>query len=497
MKQDDTNLFCDDLPTVPRPNIGIILVTGATGYIGGRLVPELTGRGYDVRVMVRTPSLGYYERWPKATIVVGDAMDKRTLKGALEGVHTAYYLIHSLLLGQKKLEEAEIIAASNFAEAASTYGVKRIIYLGGLGDSRAPLSPHLRSRLRVGEVLSSGTVPTTILRAAIIIGSGSASYEIIKHLIRSNIFIFLVPRWAKTKCQPIAIRDVLKYLVGVLESDETIGQSYDIGGDEILTYEEMLQALAKLIHKKRIFISVPVSNVKFFAYLAGIITPVPTQIAHSLMESVVNEVVCKGQELKDIIPMESITYKEALIRAMTIEEKDAISTRWSDAYPPVHELALLLRDLDPPPRYTTVYVQETDKPASLLFNALCRIGGKKGWFNTNYLWRLRGLIDSLLMGVGSLRGRRASLTIRINDVIDFWRVEDLIKDRLLLLRAEMKLPGRAWLEFRITQNQQARLLYIKAWFQPFGLFGIIYWYLLLPLHRFIFKDLIEQIEKSA
>jgi uncharacterized protein YbjT (DUF2867 family) len=497
MKKNEKQFFCKDLPTSHRPDIGKILVTGATGYIGGRLVPELIERGYDVRVMVRTPFLGHYERWPKARIVVGDAMDKQSLERALKGIHTAYYLIHSLLLGQKKLEEAEIIAAWNFTDAASTCGVKRIIYLGGLGDSRAPLSPHLRSRLQVGEILSNSAVPTTILRAAIIIGSGSASYEIIEHLVKSNILIFFIPRWARTKCQPIAIRDVIKYLVGVLEKDETIGQSYDIGGDEILTYEEMLKILATLLKKKRLFVSVPVSNVGFFAYLAGLLTPVPTQIAHSLMASVVNEVICKGQKLGDIIPIKTYSFKEALIGAMTIEEKDAISTRWSDAYPPAHELALLLRDVDPRPRYTSRFFLDTKKSATDLFSAICQIGRKRGWFNTNYLWRLRGLVDRILMGVGSSRGRRASSSIRINDVIDFWRVEDLIKDRFLLLRAEMKLPGRAWLEFRISAKQPDRRLIIKAWFQHNGILGIIYWYLFLPLHKFIFKNLIEQIEKRA
>jgi hypothetical protein len=286
-------------------------------------------------------------------------------------------------------------------------------------------------------------------------------------------------------------------LVGVLEKDETIGQSYDIGGDEILTYEEMLKILATLLKKKRLFVSVPVSNVGFFAYLAGLLTPVPTQIAHSLMASVVNEVICKGQKLGDIIPIKTYSFKEALIGAMTIEEKDAISTRWSDAYPPAHELALLLRDVDPRPRYTSRFFLDTKKSATDLFSAICQIGGKRGWFNTNYLWRLRGLVDRILMGVGSSRGRRASSSIRINDVIDFWRVEDLIKDRFLLLRAEMKLPGRAWLEFRISAKQPDRRLIIKAWFQHNGILGIIYWYLFLPLHKFIFKNLIEQIEKRA
>ncbi len=496
MATDRHDFLCRVLPSRPRPEIGTVLVTGASGYIGGRLVPELLARAYQVRVMVRAASSEHGLRWPGAQIVVADALKPDTLKKALEGVHTAYYLIHSLSLGRKEFEAADIQAAENFRKAAEESRLQRVVYLGGLGDIKSTLSPHLRSRMKVAWTLKQGSVPTTILRAAVIIGSGSASYEIIKHLVK-NLPVILVPSWARTKCQPIAVRDVVKYLVGVLEVPETAGRSYDIGGKDVLTYKQMLKALARLQGKKRLFLFCPCSRIGLFAYLISLVTPVPAPITWCLMEGITNEVICQHEDIKRVLPFEPLGYREALVRAMSREEQDDVHTRWSDAYPPACDLAMKLRELGGVVRYAASYSLLTAKPASALFSSFCRIGGQEGWFHSNWMWRLRGAIDRILLGVGSARGRRSLSSLRVNDVIDFWRVEDLREDALLLLRAEMKLPGMAWLQFHVEPERSQNRLSVKAFFQPRGLFGKAYWFAFLPFHSFIFHNLIKQIERKS
>lgn len=493
--REENNLFCHDLPSMPLAEMGKILVTGASGYIGGRLVPELVARGYKVRVMVRAPSPAYEELWPEVEIIPADAHQLDQLRSALKDIDTAYYLIHSLLLGSKEFAAADIQAAVNFRIAAEENRVKRIIYLGGLGDTQSKLSSHLRSRIQVAEELKKGKVPVTILRAAIIIGSGSASYEIIQHLVK-KLPLILVPRWAMTKCQPIGIRDVVKYLVGVLEIPETSGESFDIGGKEVLSYYEMLKIRAELLNKKRIFLPF-FSFIPLYSFVGGLITPIPAPITRSLMEGLKNEVVCQSNTIRQYLPFEPLTYKEAIIRAMNREEQDRIYTRWSDAYPPAHELAIKMNELKEVPVYNSAYSLQTKKEAAALFRCICTIGGKEGWFSNNWMWQLRGTIDRILLGVGSARGRKSQSTLRINDVIGFWRVEDLQGNIRLLLRAEMKMPGKAWLEFRIQEEENARRLHITAYYQAEGLSGKIYWYAFLPFHKFLFSDLIRQIEERS
>lgn len=489
-------LRCADLPTEPQPGIGRVLVTGASGYVGGRLVPELLARGYRIRVMVRAPSPEYAQRWPGAEVAVADALDADSLKAALRDVHTAYYLIHSLLLGPKEFAAMDIQAARNFRAVAESSGVRHVIYLGGLGDTRGPLSDHLRSRMEVAQALQAGTVPVTVLRAAVIIGSGSASYEMIEHLVKNCPVIFL-PRWGYNRCQPISIRDVVKYLVGMLETPGIAGKSFDIGGEDVLTYKEMMRILARLLHKRRLFVYSPLSPLGLYAYVGSLLTPVPAPIVRCLIEGLKHNVVCQDDAIGRHVPFRTIPYREALVRAMSREEQDMVHTRWSDAYPPAHELALKLHEVRPGPRYTASHSLTTEKSEAALFRAICRIGGKEGWFHNNWMWRLRGALDRLLMGVGTARGRRSRSELKINDVIDFWRVEDLKPGERLLLRAEMKLPGKAWLEFLVGQEGGRNRLCIKTYYDTHTLWGRLYWYLFLPFHHFIFTQLIEQIERRS
>lgn len=494
---DSNELLCADLPTKPIAELGTILVAGATGYIGGRLVPELIERGYTVRVMVRVESPEHTERWPEAEVVVADALQAEPVFHALEGVDVVFYLIHSMLYGLDKFENADHHAAENFRKAAEQQGVDRIIYLGGLGDARTTLSTHLTSRLQVADEFMQSPVPATILRAAIIIGSGSASYEMINHLVR-KLPLFLVPVWAKTKCQPVGLRDVIKSLVGVLELPATAGRTFDIGGSDVLTYEEMLKIQADILGKKRLFVRSPISNVGFYSYITSLLTPVPAPITWCLMESVTHDVVCQENDILDLIPFRRISCKESLVLAISREEQDAVRSRWSDSYPLDHELAIKLHELSAVPDYASSYSLVSKKSHAALFRSVIQVGGREGWFHSNILWRIRGAMDRLLMGVGTSRGRRSETSLRVNDVIDFWRVEALEKSRLLRLRAEMKVPGRAWLEFRIDpEGERKNRLTVTAYYQSKGLWGRIYWYIFLPFHHFIFHDLIKQIEKRS
>lgn len=488
--------YTADLPTVSNPDIGTVLVTGASGYIGGRLVPELLSRGYRVRIMVRGDALQYREMWPSVEVAEADALDLDALRKALSGVHTAYYLIHSLLLGRKEFELADLKAAVNFRIAAQDCSVRRIIYLGGLGDARAKLSSHLRSRIRVAEELARGSVPVTILRAAIIIGSGSASYEIIKHLVK-KLIIVPIPKWARNRCQPIAVRDVIKYLVGVLETPETAGNSFDIGGADVLTYADMMKELAEVLNKKRLFLRVPFHSIGFYSYHASMLTPIPAAITKTLMEGLQNEVYCLDNSIRNFIPFEPLNYREAIIAAMTREEQDNVRTSWSSAYPPAHELAIKLQELSGKRMYRAEFSLLSRKEPWRLFSSVCKIGGKEGWFTHNWMWRLRGYIDKLLLGVGHGRGRRSMTNLKINDVIDWWRIEDIQQDMRLLLRAEMKLPGKAWLEFLIQAEGETNRLSIIAHYYTNSLTGKIYWYIFVPFHKIIFSDLIKQIERRA
>ncbi len=486
--------YCYDLPLKPRPELGKILVTGATGYIGGRLVRELMMRGYDLRVLVRSKSPEHEILWPDVEIFEGDARNYESLCKALEGIEIAFYLIHSLLLGRKNFETVEFESASNFRKAAEKNKLSRIIYLGGLGDieTRKKLSNHLKSRLKVAEELSNGPVPVTTLRAAIIIGSGSASFEIIKNLVQ-NAPVLLLPKWAWTQCQPISIRDIIKYLIGVMELDETKGKVYDIGGGTKRTYVEMLKLFSGILNRKNIYIKSSMSNYILYGYVASLFTPVAAPLVIALFESAKNEVICLNNDIKKLLDFEPLSYQEAIINALDREDLDGIRTRWSDAYPPAHELATKLHEIELP-NYVSTYSIDTKKKASSLFNSICKVGGKDGWFNNNWMWSTRGMIDRLFLGVGTIRGRKSNLSLKVDDVVGFWRIEDFKKDERILFRAEMKIPGKAWLEFKIENMKEQNKLSVTAYFSEKGIAGKAYWYLFVPFHAVLFKNLIKEIE---
>jgi hypothetical protein len=290
---------------------------------------------------------------------------------------------------------------------------------------------------------------------------------------------------------------VIKYLVGVLETPETIDRYFDIGGGDVLSYTDMLKSLASILNRKTIIIHIPISMMSVYAYVVSLLTPVPNMIVRCLITGLKNEVICQDDSIRHLLPFEPISYREAIVRAMSREEQDRVYTRWSDAYPPAHELALKLRELDSQTTYSAEYSLLTFKESNSLFRSFCKVGGREGWFHSNWMWRLRGAVDRILLGVGTSRGRKSRSRVEVNDVIDFWRVEDVRFNKRLLLRSEMKLPGKAWLEFNVTEELEMRRLTVRAFFDVRTLIGRIYWYMFLPFHRFIFKRLIVAIERRS
>lgn len=488
--------YTSELTTRPRQEAGTVLVTGANGYIGGRLVPELLSRGYKVRIMVRRCSRGLSERWPGAQYIVADACNPEELNAALYGINVAYYLIHSLVLGHKKFESTDLRAAENFRNAAERQGLQRIIYLGGLGNEKSLLSPHLFNRMQVARILSAGRVPVTILRAGMIIGSGSASYEILKNLV-TNSPVYFIPKWANTRSQPIAVRDVIIYLVGVLELDCTIGKSYDIGGSDILTYREMLMVFAGILGKKKIYLPSFTNSTSFYGYIAGLITPVSGPIANVLMAGCKNEVICKNNDITVTINHQVLSFDEAIRNALASEERGSVSTRWTDSYPPTHNISPTLKEVSSTLLYSKALRIKTRKKPADIYPSFCHVGAKRRGFHGNWFWMLQGFIDKLMMGVGNSRGMRSCMSLRINDVIGFWRVEDIQKDKLLLLRSELKLPGMAWLEFRIEEKATGNVVAANVYFKPRGVGGVLYWYMLLPLHTMVFNSILKRVERDS
>jgi len=473
-----------------------VLVTGASGYIGGRLVPRLLAGGHRVRCMARDPARLAGRPWPGAEVVAGDALDPASLDRALAGMEAAYYLIHSLAAGERGFEERDRDAARRFGEAAVRAGVKQVLYLGGLGESRAELSRHLRSRQETGEALRATGAPVTEFRAAVIVGSGSLSFEMIRYLTE-RVPVMVTPRWVRTSCQPIAVRDVLAYLVAALGRPEALGRLFEIGGPEVLTYGDMMLGYARTRGLRRWLVPVPVLTPRLSSYWVDLVTPIPKAYARTLVEGLRSEVVVHDDSASRLFGVPATPYLEAVRLALDNVERGAVETDWAGSFPASpRDGSVSLEE-----REGRVFERRTKHVragAGQVYAVFAGIGGKRGWYHANFLWRLRGALDRLVGGVGMRRGRRHPDELRPGDALDFWRVEAVEPGRSLRLRAEMKLPGRAWLVFEVLPDgpDHARLVQ-TAVFEPRGLLGVFYWYALYPLHQIVFSGLVEAIRHRA
>jgi uncharacterized protein YbjT (DUF2867 family) len=469
-----------------------ILVTGATGYIGGRLVPLLLETGAQVRVLAREPRKLARRNWPGVEVFQGDVLSPETLPAALNGIEVAYYLVHSLTTSGGNFSEIDKIAARNFALAAKVAGVKRIIYLGGLGITGTALSEHLRSRHQTGDALRSTGIPVTELRAAIIVGSGSASFLIIYDLVKKLPFM-LCPRWVKSKCEPISIRQVMAYLVGVLKEPRTVGEILEIGSGEILSYQELMEQCAEVLGRRLWIVTVPVLTPRLSSYWLNLVTRVPISLARPLVEGLRNDVVCQDKRIRDWIAVPSISYKEAVRLALDKMSAHEVESSWTDANTALTGGREVPRD-EP---LKDERVKFCRAPADKLFAAIEAIGGDTGWYHADWLWQIRAAIDWLIGGVGMRRGRPDSLKLEVGDPLDFWRVEDIQRNERLVLRAEMKLPGTARLTFEVEEHGEGSQLKLLAHFWPRPYWGLLYWYSVLPLHNYVFEGLLRALVSKA
>ncbi len=481
---------------------GIVLVIGATGYIGRRLVGELVDGGQRVRCLARRPAKLSAETWRgDVDVVAGDVLDPASLVPALVDVDVIYYLVHSIG-GNGDWQARDRQGAANVAQAAAEAGVSQIVYLGGLGDERDEgLSAHLTSRHEVGQALASGPVPVTELRAAVVIGSGSASFEMLRHLVEV-LPMMVTPRWVHTNCQPIAVRDVLHYLLAVARNEAAFGRILQIGGPDVLTYREMMRIFAEEAGlKHRFVVPVPVLSPSLSSRWIGLVTPLPTDLARPLVASLVNDVVMTDHSIDDIVPHQPLPYRRAVQFALRRVADLDVLTSWADAElygrTPADPMPT-----DPDWSGGTVYedLQQrfVDAPPERVFAVIEGIGGDRGWFAAGALWQVRGLFDRLIGGIGLRRGRRHPDRLRIGDALDFWRVETLERPELLRLRAEMRLPGDAWLQWDVAPAADGTtFVEQRARFVPRGLFGRLYWAALLPFHRVVFRPMLREIARRA
>ena len=475
-----------------------VLVTGATGYIGGRLVPRLLDAGYRVRCVARSLAKVRARPWAGrdgVELVQADVEDEAALAEALQGCAAAYYLVHSMIVAGADYAERDRLLATFFGRAAAAAGVARIVYLGGLGEEGQHLSAHLSSRREVEAALAAGGVPVTTLRAAMIIGSGSASFEILRYLVE-RLPVMVTPRWVGTVSQPIAVRDVLHYLVACLRVEETAGRALDIGGPDVLPYRELMQIMAAALGlRRRLIVPVPVLTPRLSSLWIHLVTPVSSRIARPLAEGLRNPVVCRDAEAARLMPHVALPARQAIAAALGKLEAADVETSWSDAGPVPG---------DPDWAGGTVYVDrravEVAAGAGEVFAAVCRIGGGHGWYAADLLWRVRGWMDRLAGGPGLRRGRRHPERVAYGDALDFWRVVGVEPDRELRLRAEMKLPGEAELDFTIEPageaGQPTRLIQ-TARFKPRGLLGLAYWFAVKPLHAVVFDGMLEGVRREA
>jgi uncharacterized protein YbjT (DUF2867 family) len=468
-----------------------VLVTGATGYIGGRIVPRLLERSHAVRCIGREPGRLSGRDWPGVILVQGDLADEGDTRRALQGVDVAYYLVHSMA-STAEFRDRDRTIAESFGRAARAAGVRRIIYLGGLGDPAEVRSQHLLSRHEVGAALAAGGVPVVEFRAAVIVGSGSASFEIIRHLTE-RLPVMIAPRWVETRCQPISVRNVLDYLVEALDHPAACGV-YEIGGRDVLTYREMILGYAEVRGLHRIVVGWPVPHPEWSSRWIDLITPVPYALANPLVESLQTDVVVRDDRALRDFAVRPMGYREAVELALTRLAQDQVETTWASS------LASLSRD-EPPRRQLAVHEgmrlerhrARVEASPERVFEEICLLGGDAGWPAGNWLWQLRGLIDRAVGGIGMRRGRRHPRELLVGEPLDFWRVEAVEPPHLLRLRAEMKLPGTAWLQFEVQPDDGCARVEQTAFFEPRGLLGHLYWYIVLPFHRFIFPGLLRVI----
>ncbi len=476
-----------------------VLVVGATGYVGGRLVAELVSAGIRVRVLTRSVERATRYDWSDSVeIVRGDVLDPASLDGAFDDLDAAYYLVHSMGSGDD-FAATDARAATNFRRAADEAGVGRIVYLGGMGDDDAELSAHLASRHRVGEILADGATPTTELRAAVIIGSGSLSFEMLRYLTEV-LPVMVTPRWVRTRCQPIAIRDVLHYLVHVIDDDEPVDRVLDIGGPDVVTYAEMMQTYASVAGlRRRVIVPVPVLSPSLSSRWVGLVTPLPAKIARPLVDSLRHEVVVSRRGIEALVPHRPKPFVEAVELAVRRTRTESVITRWSDSgYTPADTIP---GDPEWAGGSTLADHQRVDTTASRadLYEAFARIGGANGYYVVDWAWRFRGLLDRAIGGPGLRRGRRHPIDLRPGESLDFWRVRTVVVGSELGLEAQMRVPGRAWLSWRIEESDApgSLTLHQTAWFAPRGLWGRAYWYAMLPFHVVIFAGMARAIVHRA
>lgn len=480
-----------------------VLVLGATGYVGGRLVPHLLNAGYTVRAVSRSLQKLKGRPWathPNVQLVSADVINETSLAQAMEGCEVAFYLVHSMLPGEKDFEKTDRNAAKILVKAAEAAHLERIIHLSGLGEASSDLSPHLRSRAEVARILQEGPVPATILRAAMIIGSGSASFEILRYLVE-RLPVMMTPKWVATPSQPIAIRNVLTYLIGCLQTPETAGRMFDIGGPDVLPYRDLMKIYAEEAGlPKRWIIPIPLFTPKLSSYWIHLVTPVSAAVARPLSEGLKNPAVCQENTIQTLIPQTLLSCREAIHLALERVQNHNIETHWSDAgsLPPV-EAAY---PGDPNWSGGAVYKDQrqivVQTSTEDLWQYVVRIGGTTGWYYGNELWRLRGFLDRLFGGVGHRRGRRHPTVLMAGDALDFWRALEVEPFKRLRLLAEMKVPGTAILEFELhpQSNGDTRLVQ-TALYVPRGLGGLLYWYSVLPFHNLIFNGMLKGIAKAT
>lgn len=471
-----------------------ILITGATGYIGGRLRRRLEDSGHPTRCLARRPENLRERVGPRTEVVRGDVLDPESLGAALEGIDVAYYLVHSMG-SSGSFENEDRIGAQNFANAARDAGVRRIVYLGALGDDVADLSPHLRSRHEVGEIFRGSGVPTIELRASIVIGSGSLSFEMVRALVE-RLPVMVMPRWVSIPAQPISIDDILACLTAALDTAIEDSPIYEVGGRDVVTYADLMREYARQRGLRRWMIPVPVLTPRLSSLWLGLVTPLFARIGRNLIESIYHPTVVRNDRAASLLGEEPMGVSDAIAAALRNEERDFAETRWSDA----------LSSAGPRPDWggrrfgnrlvdsRSVSVPQTPAEA---FAPIRRIGGDTGWYYADWLWQIRGAIDLLFGGVGMRRRRGETDKLRVGDTLDCWRVEALEPDRSLRLAAEMKLPGRAWLEFEVREDGRSTTIRQTAIFDPAGLWGIAYWYGIYPIHQAVFAGMLRGIARAA